>query len=210
MASIVSICNLALSNINARRIQSLSDSTKEARECTLHYDMARDAVLADHDWTFARKRSTLALLTETYSGWTYAYMYPSDCIELRHVYDGIGAATNTSYDFSDERFSVVDRVKYEVAAGDGLSYRVILTEEANAEMRYTARVEDPNMYTPKFISALGYQLAMKLSIPLKADPKRMANMSELYDRTISSAKTVNSNSEYNPKKPIGSFIQARG
>lgn len=208
MSSIVSICNLALSNVNARRIQSLSDTMKEARECALHYDMARDAVLAGHDWTFARKRLTLALLSETYSGWTYAYMYPSDCIELRHIYDGVGAPTNTSYDFSDERFRVVDRVKYEVAMGDG--YRVILTNEASAELRYTARVTDPNMYTPKFITALGYQLAMKLSIPLKADPKRMANMSELYDREISQAQTTNSNSEYNPKKPIGSFIQARG
>jgi len=210
MASIVTICNLALSRINARRIQALDDNMKEARECTLHYEIARDAVLADHDWTFARKRVTLALLTTTYSGWTYAYAYPSDCIAPRHIYDGIGARNGTSYDFDLERFRVVDNVNYEICVSADLNSKVILTEESGAEMRYTARVTNSAIFPPVFVSALSYKLAMELSIPLKADVTRLQSMSQLYVADIAKAKAVNSNSEHNPKQVTSSFIRVRG
>ena len=61
MASVVEICNRALSNIgNSRSINSLTEASKEAGECSLHFEACRDAVLSDFDWNFATKRVALA------------------------------------------------------------------------------------------------------------------------------------------------------
>lgn len=54
MASVIEICNRALSNIgNSRSINSLTEASKEAGQCSLHFDSCRDAALADFDWNFA-------------------------------------------------------------------------------------------------------------------------------------------------------------
>ena len=46
MASVVEICNRALSNIgNSRSINSLTEASKEAGECSLHFEACRDALL---------------------------------------------------------------------------------------------------------------------------------------------------------------------
>lgn len=43
MASVVEICNRALSNIgNSRSINSLTEASKEAGECSLHFEACRD------------------------------------------------------------------------------------------------------------------------------------------------------------------------
>lgn len=61
MASVIEICNRALSNIgNSRSINSLTEASKEAGQCSLHFDSCRDAALADFDWNFATKRLALA------------------------------------------------------------------------------------------------------------------------------------------------------
>ena len=61
MASVIEICNRALSNIgNSRSINSLTEASKEAGQCSLHFDACRDAALADFDWNFATKRLALA------------------------------------------------------------------------------------------------------------------------------------------------------
>lgn len=43
MASVIEICNRALSNIgNSRSINSLNEASKEAGQCSLHFDACRD------------------------------------------------------------------------------------------------------------------------------------------------------------------------
>ena len=188
MASKVQICNLALSRIGARRIQSLSDSIKEARECTAHYDFARDAVLEDHDWTFARKRLTLALLSDTYSGWEYAYQYPSDCVIARHIYNDTGADTGTSYDIDSDRYEPLGKTEFEIVSSEDKDYRVILTNKEDAELRYTARVTDANLYSAKFVSALAFRLAAELAIPIRSDSKLAQSVMKSYINELNWAK----------------------
>lgn len=44
MASVIEICNRALSNIgNNRSINSLNEASKEAGQCSLYYESIRDA-----------------------------------------------------------------------------------------------------------------------------------------------------------------------
>ena len=73
MSSEVDICNLALGNIKAGRIDTLDDDSAEGRACKLRYPQSRDAVLQGHWWNLAGKTATLAQLTTTPDEWEYEY-----------------------------------------------------------------------------------------------------------------------------------------
>lgn len=62
----VSIANMALSRVGQHnQIAALSDSNEAARQCNLHYEPARDALLRAHPWNFAIKRTKLITSAET-------------------------------------------------------------------------------------------------------------------------------------------------
>lgn len=209
MFSKIQICNLALSRIFARRIQSLSDNLKEARECSAHYDMARDEVLESMDWTFAKKRKTLALLTDTYSGWTYAYDYPSDCVVAREIYNGTGNITGTSYDLENDTYVPTGDVQYEIISSTAMDKQIILTDQESAELRYTARIEDTNLFSAKFISSLAFKMASEMALSIKSDMVLSEKLLNSYLLSIGSAKEVNSNEDYVIKTEVNSLVGAR-
>ena len=85
MASVIEICNRALSNIgNNRSINSLNEASKEAGQCSLYYESIRDAV-ADFDWNFATKTVALADTNNPPLDWDYAYTYPTDCLKIIEI-----------------------------------------------------------------------------------------------------------------------------
>ena len=134
MTSKVSICNLALSRIRASEVENVTtERSKSASACKIHYDPSRKSALRDHDWNFARKEITLALLTETYTGWTYAYQYPTDCLMIRKIFDVTGEYTSNIMDY-DGSYTQVGKVKYEIRANSALNQKVILTDSALATL----------------------------------------------------------------------------
>jgi hypothetical protein len=76
----------------------MTEQSDEARNCTIHYDIARRAVLRAHTWNFARKQISAAMLSaaqgtpENPNGtppvpiypWLYEYAWPQDCLRMRH------------------------------------------------------------------------------------------------------------------------------
>ncbi|EOW44572.1 hypothetical protein A1YG_03321, partial [Escherichia coli KTE130] len=118
MASVVEICNRALSNIgNSRSINSLTEASKEAGECSLHFEACRDAVLSDFDWNFATKRVALADTSNPPPDWEYAYQYPSDCLRITEIMlPGVRNPTAAM------------RVQYEVGADTDGTGKLIYTD----------------------------------------------------------------------------------
>lgn len=197
MASEVTICNLALSHIGANPIASLSDSLREARECKILFDSTRDSVLRDHKWSFATKRLTLALLSDTYTGWTYAYSYPTDCLVAHEIYNEYSNYSRTS------------KIEFEIASSSSLTSKIILTDKENAELIYTAKITDCNMFDSLFIAALAYKLAMELAIPLKGNGQLTQAMYQLYVITINQAKTISANETYCKPDESNTFVSVR-
>jgi hypothetical protein len=68
MSSIVSICNLALSNLGKDNISALTDEGAEARACNQFYDHVRDTLLQVYPWSFAGKTASLAEVTNDKAG----------------------------------------------------------------------------------------------------------------------------------------------
>lgn len=142
MASIVDICNLALTKLGQIRITSLSDNNKAARACNLYFPYARDFVLRAHNWNCVTTRVQLAPLSTTPAfDFAYEYQQPSDCIKVVEV--------DTSYPWMVEG-------------------RKILTDQGTTlDIRYQKREEDPNQYdsllTATIAARLAYELAEELT-----------------------------------------------
>lgn len=196
MTSQVEICNLSLSHVGAYRIQSLTESTKEARQCNLLFSYARDSALSDHDWTFARKTISLALLPETYGNWAYAYQYPSDCITPRKL-------------FNEAAAEGVSKLEYEIGTNADLSSKVIMTDKEDAMLVYTARVVDPTMFDTAFIEALAWKLAGDLAIPIKGKVQLKQLFTQQYVAVVERAKAINAQSEEKQPDNVNTFVNAR-
>jgi len=208
MSSKIQICNLALSRINARQIQSLSENIKEARECNLHYDLSRDTTLESMDWTFAKKKITLALSDETYLGWDYVYRYPSDCIRVREIYKGNVQKASTTLDLDANEIENV-KIQYEIVVSETTNNRLIITNQPEAILRYTAQVIDANLYTPKFLSTVAFNLAAELAMSIKGDSDLSLRLTDLYMRALGSATTSDADADYYRPVASNSFVEAR-
>lgn len=197
MASTVDICNLGLSHVAAYPINNLDERTKEARECKRLFPIARDAMLEAHDWGVARKQVALALLDEEVPGWDYVYAWPTDCLVPRKIYDPAEAPGSTP-------------IKYEFRVNDDLNRRVIVTNQEDAELIYTAKVTDANLFTSMMVDALGFRLASDLAIPLRSDSKLQVSMLNQFLSRVSAAQASSANAEEKPPETKSDFHKARG
>ncbi|HEY5797662.1 MAG TPA: hypothetical protein VIU82_21880 [Bosea sp. (in: a-proteobacteria)] len=186
MTSVVSICNLALSNLGKSNITDLAEATAEARACRQFYDIARDTMLQTYPWRFAGKTASLAELTNDKPGaWGHSYNRPNDCLTIRWV--------RPEYSLSDPRpVAVADphsehATPYEVDGGR------IYCDLSPAFLRYTFRQSDPTRFSPLFIDALSWHLAVRLAMPMTRDPKVRADAYQLAMRTQAAAQVADAN-----------------
>ncbi|WP_299546982.1 hypothetical protein [uncultured Tateyamaria sp.] len=154
----VHICNLALGHIgHSTVIQSFDENSNAALRCRLVYDKARDAVLEDMDWSFARRFVTLALAGEAPSFWDFSYAYPDDCLKVRWLYD-------KRYDRQSD-----SRVPYEVGLDSDGGTRLIWTGLEFAECRYTQKVTNAGLFPASFVDALSLRIAWEIAFALTSD-----------------------------------------
>jgi hypothetical protein len=178
MSTEVDICNLALANLgDTATVASLNppEGSAQAEHCARFYPMARNALLEMHPWGFATHRVRLALLGNPWAQWRYAYAQPADVLNLLAVLPP-DAADDYSIDLPQANFGrrPANAVAYtpqpfscEVNAAGA---QIILTNQADAALRYTAVVTDTSKFSPLFTVALSWHLASMLAGPiLKGD-----------------------------------------
>lgn len=164
MASVVQLCNMALSHIGSEaRVSSINppDGSVEAGHCATFYDLARTELLEPGNWAFSLKRATLAKVANPSTVWAYAYAKPSNCLRaLRILRPSIAAAVRTRNlafePHTDDRGGAAFDVE-----GD-----VILTNEPDAVLLYVQDVIDSTKFPVSFTSALSYLLASYLAGPI--------------------------------------------
>jgi len=217
MASEVDICNLALSNIRAGSINSLTQSTLQAQICRLKYPILREQLLRDAPWQFARKLEALAVTTIDLFNWSYAYAYPSDCLKIRVLilnYEqyGQGDANRTTL-YRDEIYQLQPdadtQIKYRVFNQDGT--KVIAANEPDLRAEYTVSVTDPNLFDSLFVQTLSHLLASEIAIPIVGTEKgRQLRSDELqiYDTYLKAAISADSDEQYEVQTE-SDFIKVR-
>lgn len=208
MASETQICNLALSHISVGAIESLTEKTKQARECRLLYEPVRDETLRDHPWGFAEKQQALALTTETRNGWLYVYGWPSDCIAARSIYDE-SAVIHSSDQAQGNGGGSIRPIPFKIGTTTDLSKRVILTDKANAELIYTAKITNANVFDAQFISALSFNLASRLAITLKRDKALRSAMLQEYTFRLGRATFADANEGSKDSDNTSAYTRSR-
>lgn len=184
MTSIVAICNIALSNIGKDNIQALTDAGAEARACRQFYDLTRDLLLQAYPWRFAGKTQSLAAVTNDKPGaWGYAYSRPNDCLKVRWL--------RPEYSTLDPQIS--DSGPECLCHPHEIEGQTIYSNLSPAFLRYTFRLTDPTRYSPMFIDALSWHLAVRLAMPLTRDPKVRADAYQLARAMQSQAEAADAN-----------------
>jgi len=191
MASDVDICNLALAQLgDAAAVQSINppDQSAQAAHCSRFYPIARDALLEMHTWGFATVRVALAQVSNPFPQWQYAYAAPSDAINYVEILD-----PNALDDYS-VGLQMAGTLAYSPASGISIytpqpfqleslgDQEVILTNQANAVLRYTHSVSDTAEFSPLFVQGLATLLASHLAGPvLKGAEGRAAAMAKMQE-----------------------------
>jgi hypothetical protein len=224
----IDICNRALSILGTRStIASLTEASEEALQCSIHFQGVLDGLLRVHLWSFARMQVALALLgaaagtPENPDGtgglslapWAYKYAQPVDCLRVRsltgycdssgYASGIVGMASGTSsgataYGLSGDHDSA------------GNAIRVILANIPQAQLVYTARINDPNMWDAEFQEAFVYLLAARLCGPLSGD-KSLTNLYlQSAQQAILQARTVDAAETPTSTEHLPDWLQVRG
>lgn len=173
----VEICNLALAELNQRLISSLDSDNDSPQQvyCRLVYDIARKALLASYDWSFALTRAKLdpiAVFTQNeelldegepytndFYGWYSKYQLPGDCLKVSAVYDGswhkvVNTRGLAMPWWKQGEFIYTSDMYY---AGSGTIKLPIL------HLQYVQDITDVNKFSAPFCEVLALSIAKKLT-----------------------------------------------
>jgi len=187
MASVVQICNLALSKIGSPPISSLTEDSREAAACSMIYEPLRDEVLQIRPWASCTKRVALAMLDEAPAfEFTAAWQLPSDYLDLVRLGDTDGADIN-----------------YRIEG------RVLLTNTETANIIYIFRQEDSGTYEPVLVDLIASRMAVDLSMTVAGSGTMGQALYQAYEQKRTRAKSVDGQAVGQPSFTFTSLVDAR-
>lgn len=169
--NLIQICNEAIADLPAHPITGLDDQRKEARECNRFLNGVVSDLIGAHDFSFARRRATLASVTnDRESEWGYAYALPDELAsEVRLVWTTSASSVDlivTPLLYWPAIEMGYTPVNYVVANG------VLYTDLESAVLEYSLDVVEPNKWPALFAQAVIRTLASRIYRPIlgeKAD-----------------------------------------
>lgn len=222
MPSVVEMCNVALSQVgDDSTIASLVEDSTQARHCKLLYPQARDEVLHDYDWNFAKGSVILADLGSPPTGWLFRYQYPADTIKIRHLIDS-NTLTSSSQRTACLRCGcdpcgcslgltspASPLPEFHVRADTSADSKVVVTNLEDAEAIITRAVTNTSLFPPLVVSAIEFRLASLLAIPLTQKRSTLQDMTTIYQQLIESAQVADANEQRNNIDYEPDWITAR-
>lgn len=196
--SVIRIANLALQRVGVSSgIASLDEKSKEARSVRGMWDHLRDLVLGEYAWSFATVYAALPIVSVTRAPWLYAYRLPADCLFP------LGLAVEQHVT------SLPQALPFAVQSDTGGP--ILVTDQPDAVLRYTARLIDPLDWPAWFQDLMAWRLASDLCMPLTVD----ARLSQAVDAKLAQARVMaaqrSASSGQAPVQPLPSaFVTARG
>ena len=210
MASVVQICNMALSHIGSdARVSAISppDGSVEAGHCATFYDLARTELLEPGNYRFSLARAALAEVTNESDTWAYAYALPSDCLRPLRVLRPTGGLT--VFNLDDNYVAHVD--DHDSAPFD-VEGQVLFSNEPDAVLVFVRDVTDTTKFTASFTSALSFNLAGYLAGPIVKGNEGAKLGDAMRQRAFSAAEmsaTASANASASYAAPTPSIIAAR-
>jgi len=179
----VAICNQALGWLGGSLIISLEDPSKEAKLCKANFDLLRDAVLEEREWTFAVKRmEPSALLAPPFYGFDKAFQIPAEVIRILQV-----SRAGEVIDGAIIEGSFLSATRG--GTGNGRETRIEWSREGDQILannsdrifiRALIQITDTTKFSPAFDQALAARIAMDLAIPITGSRGLQKDMAGLY------------------------------
>lgn len=187
----VGVCNLALSHLRQRRIQSITSPTSETEaELALWYPVTRRALLREYVWRFAKARTLITRVGTPAFDWASEYKLPVNFIRLLSV-----GGDNERY--QTDRYDM-----------EGTS---LLTKgtEPSIKLRYIKDVEAVTEWDPLFVVLMSYRLAVKIAYQFTLKQGLMDRIEK--QGAIEEAKAATVNSQERPPIRIekSHYLRAR-
>lgn len=200
MTSTVDIANYALNMIGASNISSFDENSKAGRLVNQRYAGARDAVFRSHPWNCLIRRAALAQETETPAfGYTYQYALPTEPYCLRVL-----EFSNGSLSYPQDNMTSNSGGPVFVIEG-----RKLLTDEGSAQIKYVARVTDPQEYDASLVEALSARLATEIAYAVTGSTSVVQLVTAIYDEKMREARFVDATEGAPQRIEASDFIDSR-
>jgi hypothetical protein len=234
MPGVVDICNMALGQIvNNVAITGINPpsppNSTAARTASLLYQPQADATFRAVHWNCARFQATATLLAaqqgtpQNPSGalptpprpWLYMYAYPADCLLVRFVFPlcvgpaGAPIMTNVGVSFQSRINTSMPFVPAIGSDQNGNDIRVILTNCPDAELVYTKRILDPNLWDPQLVNGVVAVLAAWFVNPIARDANLLKERVQVAASIIESARVSDGNEGITSTDFVPDWMQVR-
>lgn len=196
----VQICNMALGHIgHTKFISSRTERSTEVSVLNVYYDQSRDFIQELFPWDFAKKTAALGLVTDfTHEtdphDWDFAYRYPADCVFACRIVTANGRANPNPPPFK---------------IGSDNAGRLIFTDQDDAILEYTRRVEDPALFPAAFGELQSWWLAGLIAPGLAKDKKMTQGCLQMFEALKGVAEARSGNEQQQTPEPDSEFIRAR-
>lgn len=231
----VTVVNQALDEIRARAtVTSInpSDGSKAGDIASRHYQPRIDALSRSAHWNCLRFQATLTMLKaalgtpENPQGtnptpplpWLYEYAWPSTpfCLKPRfivpplNVVGGVPIMTNAG--IAQPSLAVKSAIPFQVSIdtdSNGNAIKVILCNIAQAQLVYTARITDPDLWDPQFLDAAVMTLAAWFCEPITGSDKLTVQKVQLATGMITQARIADGNEGPTSTDNLPDWIRVR-
>lgn len=192
------LANLALGFVGQRQfLDSLNEDSEEGECCAIYYPLARDSCLKARAWRFATRRSVLALSAETRTDWDYVYTAPNNLLTAHEIYTGIRNPPHSR------------RIPFALELNDAGTGHLILTDQEQAELIYTAQLNIVALWPADFVEAVAWRLACYLALALPVKPQLAGSLEPIARRALLIAAAADQNAVTPDQAPDSEFILER-
>lgn len=217
MTSQIDICNRALAVAGTRStIDSFDEGTAESIQAALWYDTTRQELLRAAPWSFARATGVLSQLGSAQAGmsqypWPYMYAYPVDCMKARYVLGPTPVAGGDQPLWCDSGPSRANKflIGSALVGVPPQRVRVLLSNRDQAQLVYTADIQDVGMFDPLFQGALVQLLASRFAIPLSGNVGMRAQFLQSANDAVTVARAADGNEAMTSTDHVPDWISAR-
>ena len=213
MSSQTSICNMALTAIGMKTISNINDTTVRANACLAFWDDAADDAFSEHRWSFATAIELLVAKTYSFPQWQFTYAIP---VFSKRVWTVFGITGGLQVNPNDGTMDFIQSTSDEETQEFETLYipidnvRVIASNEQNAYCRYTYKVSDVTIWTPKFCIAFAFKLAALIAPTLTGDGSKAITMLQMYGGLINEEKRIGESEKIKKPTQSSGYQRSRG
>lgn len=193
MSDPVTICNIALGYLGAKRIVSIEQpSTANEELCALFYPIVRDDLLEEYDWSFCMARAVLDAPVVDGPAWGYEFNFPKPAnsnriIEVRE----------------NDKTDVQSNFEWRVEGN------FITASQNKIYVRYAKEVVDTNDFSKRFVKAFALKLAADMCIQITENIRLFDGLTQKAEVSVARAATIDGMQGKSEIKFSGALVNAR-